>query len=78
MKRDLVDLLDRAEVKRVELAAELGIGESTLSLKLAGKRPLRVEEVRGIQRYLNKPENLRRLRRRRPIDIEEVLVGIAS
>jgi transcriptional regulator with XRE-family HTH domain len=70
---ELRALLKRAGVKHADLATELGIDPSTLSLKLSGKRPFRVEEVTAIRDLLNRPENFRRLRRRRPLTLEDVL-----
>lgn len=71
-------LLQRAGVKGKDAAAELGIDKSTMSLKLAGKRPVRLEEAVSALSILNRPENLRKLGRRKPLSFEEVFGSRAA
>ena len=67
-------LLAAAGVQGRAVARALGLSEPAVSLKLSGRRPFRPEELAAIRDVLNEPEHLRRLGRRQPLTLDE-LVG---
>lgn len=67
-------LLSAAGVQGRTVARALGLSEPAISLKLSGLRPFRPEELAVIRDVLNEPENLRKLGRRRPLTLDD-LVG---
>ena len=73
MKQSIRDLMSIAGLTSVFVAEQLGIHESSLSLKLSGRRPFRVEELQAIRDLLNQPENLKKLEREeRPVSVDEL------
>lgn len=67
-------LLRKAGIRAARVAAQLDMAQSTLSLKLSGHRPFRVEELAAIRDVLNDPAALKRLGRRHPLTLDD-LVG---
>lgn len=73
-RREVKRLLRKAGIRAASVAAQLDVAQSTLSLKLSGHRPFRVEELAAIRDVLNDPATLKRLGRRRPLTLDD-LVG---
>ena len=71
-------LLAAADVPARTVAAALGLSEPGLSLKLSGRRPFRPEELAGIRDVLNQPANLKKLGRRKPVTVDELLAEAAA
>lgn len=70
-------LLRKADIRAASVAEHLAVAQSTLSLKLSGQRPFRIEELAAIRDLLNVPERLKRLGRRKPLTLDD-LVGAGT
>ena len=49
----LKTIIEQKGVKQTRLASQLGISDQSLSMKLNGKRPFKLEEAKTICRLLN-------------------------
>lgn len=69
---NLKQLIGEAGITSAAVAERLGLSESALSMKLSGKRPIRLEEARALTEILNEPPALRSLGRRRAFSLDEL------
>lgn len=69
---DIAATLDALETPKLRMAKEIGISRSYLYDVVSGKRQPTVRVANRFLCFLNRPENLRRLKRRKPVTFEEV------
>lgn len=71
----LGDLLRSSGLRQSELAEGIGVARETVTRWVAGKHSPASDQAASILRFLNRPENLRRLGRRRPVTFEELFAA---
>lgn len=72
MRNNLRRLIDQLSTPKAEVADEVGISRGHLHRVLAGQSDPTAAVVGGFLSFLNRPENLRKLGRRKPLSFEEV------
>jgi len=70
----LGDLIQPLGIKKQDLAEAVGARRETVSRWLGGKHVPSGENLVSLLRFLNRPEHLKRLGRRRPLTLDD-LVG---
>ena len=70
--RDIETLFEKLGVEKEEAAKAIGISRQYLWRVLKGKHEPTRPVINSILAFLNQPENLKRLGRRKPVGFEEV------
>lgn len=73
-----LSVLEGAGVRRTEVAKEVGIHRSHLYRIEHGLREPTAPVISSLLSFLNRPENLRKLGRRKPLSFEEVFGAKAA
>lgn len=69
---DIASTLDALDTPKLRMAKEIGISRSYFYDVVSGKRQPTVRVASRFLSFLNRPDNLKRLKRRRPVTFEEV------
>ena len=72
MRNNLRPLIDKLSTPKAEVAKAVGISRGHLHRVLAGQSDPTAAVVGGFLSFFNRPENLRKLGRRKPLSFEEV------
>lgn len=74
----LAEILKSAGVRHIELAAELGVTRETVSRWINGHHEMPAPQASRLLSFLNRPENLKKLNRRKPVTFEELFGSLAK
>lgn len=72
MSTPLDETVKRLGIKKLDLAEAVGVRPETVSRWLAGKNDPWGAHAGRVLSFLNRPENLRKLGRRKPLSFEDV------
>lgn len=72
---DIASYLDALEQPKGLMAKEMGVSRSYFYDITSGKRQPTAPVIGRVLSFLNRPENLRKLKRRRPVTFEELFSG---
>jgi transcriptional regulator with XRE-family HTH domain len=78
MRNNLRPLIEKLETPKAEVARAAGISRGHLHRVLTGRSDPTSTVVGGLLSFLNNPENLRKLGRRKPLSFEEVFGAEAA
>ncbi len=78
MSATLDDAIKTLGIKKLDLAEAVGVRPETVSRWLAGKNDPWGAHAGRVLSFLNRPENLRKLGRRKPLSFEEVFGSKAA